>query len=262
MTNSADGVKRKLLYCPWQTLMGAHRSNIKNQGWAVAQRRCLNGASTHPRPEVTRIIGSLMLHVQWKDQSSSGECCIVLENWLTGSLIAKSRQRLSLAVCEILVYQASPSLNFWRVRDDLAWETSELHAVNAADKAMKQCVQTFTAGCHGTWSASELSQLCTLAQATTTTYVPTVKQILQSPPKNFAWYVVTWRTLQKPQNCQNWWVLAWKWVLAWDNKVILLIITSRKACSRTLFIYMCKTTFQSHVNHGELTHKYITPWKK
>ena len=35
-----------LPYCPGQVPMGAHSSSAKNWGWAVTQRKCLNGSTT------------------------------------------------------------------------------------------------------------------------------------------------------------------------------------------------------------------------
>ena len=86
--------------------MGAH--SIKNWGWVVAQRKCLDGSTiplqAHPRCKVvTRgyqidlVITSPMLH--W-GQSNSGENCILLESRSTRSIIAKLPQHSSSTVCE------------------------------------------------------------------------------------------------------------------------------------------------------------------
>ena len=79
--------------------------------------------------ELTSIIASPVL--RW-GQSDSGESCVVLENGLTLSLIAKLPQHSSFAVHANFVLQAT----------------------NAANEAMDGCVWTFAAGCCGAWSTS------------------------------------------------------------------------------------------------------------
>ena len=58
---------------------------------------------------------------------------------------------------------------------------SVLQTKNATNEAMDECVWNFDAGCRGTWSASEWSQLCMWAT-------------FDSPRKNLAWWAVTRRT--------------------------------------------------------------------
>ena len=134
-----------ILYCPRQVSMGIHTSRIKNWGWAVIRRKCLIGSIISMQvltpdaklaarcTESTHIAASPMLCQGLPDSRESLSCLKV------NLLIAKLSQCSSLVVHANLVLQAR----------------------NAVNEAMDRCVWNFTVGCHGVWSPSERSQLCT-----------------------------------------------------------------------------------------------------
>ena len=91
-------------YCPKQAPMGTRSSSAKKWGWAVTQKRCLNGSTIPmqgPIPDaklaarVYRIIASSVLR---RGQPDSGESCVMLQSRPTCSLIAKFPQR-SVVAC-------------------------------------------------------------------------------------------------------------------------------------------------------------------
>ena len=175
----------------------------------------------HPPQIRSYHIASLMLHFQPTDQSSRGECCIVLENRLTGCLIANPWQRLSLAVCEI-------------------------HAVNE-----ERCRQGYEPVCANLycWMLWHLKCIRIIAAMHVSSgYNNTnCETDLTVTTQEFRMVGGYMENLAKPQNCQNWWVGA---CMEMDRCLLgttLIMTTSRKTCGRTLFINMCTTTFQSHV---------------
>ena len=96
---------------PGQAPMSAHSSNIKNCGWAVAQRKCPIGSTIPAQTptldkklparvwctESTCIIASPVL---CRSQLNGRERCIVIESGLTHRLVAKLQQYSSLVVCK------------------------------------------------------------------------------------------------------------------------------------------------------------------
>ena len=71
-------------YCPRQAPMGAHSLSTKNWGWAVSQRRCLNGSTflmEGPTPKVsclrTKLTSILALPMLCHGQPDGGKSCKV-----------------------------------------------------------------------------------------------------------------------------------------------------------------------------------------
>ena len=93
-----------LPYSPEQALMGARSSSTKIWGWAVTQRKCLNG-STIPEQGPTSDAKLAAMHgaeliciVGSSGQPDSGEGCMVLQSGPTCSIVAKFPQR-SVVAC-------------------------------------------------------------------------------------------------------------------------------------------------------------------
>ena len=159
-----------LPYCPEQESMGAHSSSVKIWGWAVTQRTCLSG-STIPMQvschgtEWTCIVGSSVIR---RGQPDSGESCIVLQSWLTHSLVAKFPQHsvvtcsTQISCCRERTLRMMPRTGVWN----------------------------FDAWCRVAQSTSEQSQLCELSGPTFDSLCELVGGYTENP--------------EKPQNCQNW----------------------------------------------------------
>ena len=97
--------------CHRQVPVGTCSSSIKNWGWVVAQRRCLNSSTTPMQALSLDLAGatyhivtsSMLCFLAQPGQFDLGESCVVLENGATRSLVAKAPQHSSLAVCKYVL---------------------------------------------------------------------------------------------------------------------------------------------------------------
>ena len=146
-----------------QVPMGAHSSSLKNWGWALTRRRCLNSPTMPvqaPTPDLDRHYW-IDSHCRGKrGQCSSRESCSLLENGPTWSFVAIALQRLLLAICKFRT-------------------ASKERCVRGYDR----CVQTLLPD--------------VVAPETHRNSLRELKlRIFESPRKNFSWWAVTRRTSQ------------------------------------------------------------------
>ena len=161
--------------------MDARSSNTKIWGWAVTQRRCLNGSTIPaqgPTPDAKlAAMGQNQLassvHPCFIEASPTVEkaisCCKA--DWLIASLLSFLCIQLSLAVRK---FRAGGK--------------------NAVNMATDGCVH----------EPLMPNVAAPKAHQNNRSYVSSADLPSDSLRKNLTWWAVTQRTLEKPQNCQNW----------------------------------------------------------